>query len=390
MSSPAEFSRAAAALQAGTGPFAIDTERASSYRYDDRAFLVQIRRQGAGTYLLAPEHHRRELGAALAPVLGGQEWVMHAAPSDLPCLGWLGLYPGSVFDTELAARFAGFDHPNLAAVILELFDVELEKGYGDADWSEVPLPHQWRNYAALDVELLNEAAEALRDILAEEEKLEWFYQECAAIQERFADVSEPAPRSWREHKGIGSLRSPRQRAVARALWQRREEIARAQDVAPGRILPNRTLTEIARTLPDSHYALNKVTGFPRRRAGATVLWMDVVEQGMNATPPAMERTRNPVPSKSVWTREHPELWADYQDLRADFEDLAEELHMGPDLVIKPALLRATVWAWGGESGELAGTVRSAADVSPFLRSQGARPWQCDVGAPIIIAGLGLR
>lgn len=120
--SPREFHAAADRLTAGTGPFAIDTERASAYRYDDRAFLVQIRREGAGTFLLAPEHHRAELRAALAPALNGQEWVVHAAPSDLPCLAWLGLYPGRLFDTELAARFAGFAHPNLAAMVLELFD----------------------------------------------------------------------------------------------------------------------------------------------------------------------------------------------------------------------------------------------------------------------------
>lgn len=114
--SPREFHAAADRLAAGTGPFAIDTERASAYRYDDRAFLVQIRREGAGTFLLAPEHHRTELRAALAPVLNGQEWVVHAAPSDLPCLAWLGLYPGRLFDTELAARFAGFAHPNLSLI----------------------------------------------------------------------------------------------------------------------------------------------------------------------------------------------------------------------------------------------------------------------------------
>ena len=55
------FTAAAARLAAGTGPFAIDTERASGYRYDDRAFVVQIRRRGAGTMLFAPEGHRAEL-----------------------------------------------------------------------------------------------------------------------------------------------------------------------------------------------------------------------------------------------------------------------------------------------------------------------------------------
>ena len=69
LSTPDEFTCAAAQLAAGTGPFAIDTERASGYRYDDRAFLVQIRRKGAGTMLFAPEGYREELTTALVPVL---------------------------------------------------------------------------------------------------------------------------------------------------------------------------------------------------------------------------------------------------------------------------------------------------------------------------------
>ena len=115
----AEFKAAASALAAGEGPFAIDTERASSYRYDDRAFLVQVRRKGAGTFLFAPEGKREQLTAALAPVLNDSAWVVHAAPSDLPCLAWLGLYPGTLFDTELAARMAGFEHANLGSMVAE-------------------------------------------------------------------------------------------------------------------------------------------------------------------------------------------------------------------------------------------------------------------------------
>ena len=50
---PAEFSSACAELAQGSGPIAIDAERASGIRYGQRAFLVQLRRANAGTYLLA-------------------------------------------------------------------------------------------------------------------------------------------------------------------------------------------------------------------------------------------------------------------------------------------------------------------------------------------------
>ncbi len=41
-------------LAAGTGPLALDAERASGYRYSQRAYLVQMRREGAGTALIDP------------------------------------------------------------------------------------------------------------------------------------------------------------------------------------------------------------------------------------------------------------------------------------------------------------------------------------------------
>lgn len=388
--SPREFQAGAARLAAGTGPFAIDTERASSYRFDDRAFLVQIRREGAGTFLFAPEHHRDELRAALAPVLNGQKWVVHAAPSDLPSLAWLGLYPGMLFDTELAARFAGFAHPNLAAMVLELFDVELEKGYGDSDWSETPIPRKWRNYAALDVELLNELAVTLRDILAEQDKLDWAYEEFERIVEDHARITGPEPRSWRALKGVSSLRSREQLVVARELWQRRESIARSQDIAPNRVLSHRVLVDIARRVPRSPHEINQVKGFPRRRGGATLRWFDAVETALASPrqqwPKALRRPR-PVPSKSAFNRDFPELWQLYTEIRSDFEALGEELGMSYELILKPSLVRAVVWAACGPEGGVAGEIAADADIPDFLRSQGAREWQVELSTPLLRRGL---
>ncbi|MEK0378793.1 ribonuclease D, partial [Corynebacterium mastitidis] len=190
-SSPQGFARAAEALSRGRGPFAIDTERASAYRYDDRVFLLQVRRAGAGTFLFAPEGHRAELRRCLEPVLGGAEWVLHAAPSDLPSLHALGLRPATLFDTELAGRLAGFERVNLAAMVEELCGYALAKGHGAEDWSRTPLPQDWLDYAALDVELLLDLAEALAEILDRQGKLSWLEQDCAAM------LAAPAPqRGW--------------------------------------------------------------------------------------------------------------------------------------------------------------------------------------------------
>ena len=48
------YLEAVAAIGAGTGPIAIDAERASGYRYSQRAYLIQVFRRGAGTFLFDP------------------------------------------------------------------------------------------------------------------------------------------------------------------------------------------------------------------------------------------------------------------------------------------------------------------------------------------------
>ena len=82
---------AAATLAAGTGPVAVDAERASGYRYGQRAYLVQIRRDGSGSFLVDPvafDDLSRPGGRR-----NDAEWVLHAASQDLPCLSEIGLRP---------------------------------------------------------------------------------------------------------------------------------------------------------------------------------------------------------------------------------------------------------------------------------------------------------
>ena len=67
-SSRHEIARAAELLASGTGPFAVDAERASGFRYSNRAYLVQIRRAGAGTVLIDPVSHGGDSIEVLAPV----------------------------------------------------------------------------------------------------------------------------------------------------------------------------------------------------------------------------------------------------------------------------------------------------------------------------------
>jgi ribonuclease D len=378
LATPASFREAASALSAGQGPLAIDTERASGFRYDDRAFLVQVRRRGVGTFLLDPEGHRTEFTAALAPVLNGRDWILHAASSDLPSLAWLGLYPGSLFDTELAGRLAGLDHVNLAAMTELLLDVRLAKGHGAEDWSQRPLPENWLAYAALDVELLLELGDTMAEILDHQGKLDWASEEFEHVRTTHADITGPAEATWRSVRGVSSLTRPEQLAVARELWMIRESMAVEEDRAVSRILPNKVLVEIARVLPRTTRDLARVKGF---RRGDARFWGEVIQRALDSDPrtwPARERPPRGLPSRQTWASDYPESWERFSTARTLLDDLSADLAIPAENILKPATLRSVAWG-----ATVAREIRTPLDLPDVLRGHQARNWQIELTAPVL-------
>ncbi len=245
------LARVIAAFEAGSGPVAVDAERASGYRYGQRAYLVQLRREGAGTALIDPVACP-DL-SALGDALSGVEWVLHAATQDLPCLREIGMVPTRLFDTELAGRLAGFPRVGLGAMVESVLGFVLEKGHSAVDWSTRPLPEPWLRYAALDVELLVDLRDALEKELDRQGKLDWARQEFDAI----ASAPPPEPRKdpWRRTSGMHKVRRRRQLAVVRELWQTRDRIAQRRDVSPGKVLGDAAIVEAALALPANVHAL---------------------------------------------------------------------------------------------------------------------------------------
>lgn len=381
LTTPAEFSAAADVLAGGTGPFAIDTERASGFRYDDRAFLIQIRRRGSGTVLLDPESFRPELSRELAPVLNRQDWIIHAAATDLPSLSWLDLRPGVLFDTELAGRLAGFDQVNLASMIESLFDVRLRKGHGAEDWSTRPLPEPWLNYAALDVELLPELADVMAEVLDNQGKLRWAEQEFEHVRSQFDSVTEPVATSWWDLKGVGTLKRPAQLAVARELWLERDAFAAERDLAPGRVLANKVIVEVARTLPRTPQDLARVKGFPARKSGAVKRWFAVLTRALTAPeqtwPRPLPHPRG-VPDRRFWSTYYPDEYAVLQEVRASIDDLGADLQIPGENLLQPATLRTMVWMATNTR-----EIHDADSLQGALRDHGARPWQIEQISPVL-------
>src|SRR5581483_7253018 len=150
VSTRSALDQAIAALAAGSGPLAVDAERASGYRYSQRAYLIQLRRHGSGNVLIDPLPFGDVPNDVLAPIttaIAGEEWILHAASQDLPCLTELGMRPSRLFDTELAGRLLNYPRVGLAVMVEELLGFSMLKEHSAVDWSRRPMPEAWLIYA---------------------------------------------------------------------------------------------------------------------------------------------------------------------------------------------------------------------------------------------------
>ncbi|RBY86770.1 ribonuclease D [Blastococcus sp. TBT05-19] len=365
----------AEALRAGTGPVAVDAERASGYRYGQKAYLVQLRRNGSGTGLLDPVP-LPDL-SVIQDAIADAEWVLHAANQDLPCLGEIGLVPGRIFDTELAARLAGLPRVGLGAVVESLLGYSLVKGHSAADWSTRPLPEEWLVYAALDVEVLVDLRDALAAILEEQGKTEWARQEFAAILA--AGPPAPKPDPWRRSK-TRELRSRRQLGMLRAIWEARDELARKRDIAPGRVLPDAAMVAAVQADPKNEGALLELPVF-RGRANRRLVahWFSALARGKaipeDQLPPHSLPGDGP-PAVNRWADRDPAAATRLQVARTGLEELKEK-HGGIPVenILSPDLVRRLMWS-PPEPRE-----RSA--VEGALRAGGAREWQIELTADLL-------
>lgn len=380
LSTPDEFARAADRLAAGTGPIALDTERASGYRYSQRAYLIQIRRIGSGSFLIDPIEHPGAL-APLVEVMDGPEWILHAADQDLPCLTELDFHCARLFDTELAGRLLNLPKVNLAAMVAEFLQLGLAKGHGAADWSHRPLPDEWLNYAALDVEVLVELRDAMHEALAEAERLDWALQEFD--HELHKPPPPPRPDRWRRTSNIHTLRDQRQLAIVRELWTAREKLAARRDVAPGRVLPDSAIITAATAAPESVTALTRlpVFGGPRQRRQADV-WMGAIDRARaldeKELPPRKQPATGPPPINR-WDQRNPDAARRAHEVRPAVKELAETVHVPAENLLAPDLVRELCWE-GIDDGRPDG-------VNDWLAAHGARPWQRGLAAEPISAAL---
>lgn len=365
---------AVANLAAGSGSFALDAERASGFKYSQRAYLVQVHRLGTPIYLIDPiaisPDHSSEPFAGLAAVLATDEWVLHAASQDIPCLRDLGIYPQQLFDTELGSRIAGLPRVSLGAVCEHFLGLKLAKEHSAVDWSTRPLHADWLNYAALDVDVLLELRSALSSALEELGRLEWAEQEfanTAAMQPKAAKVDK-----WRSMTGLNALKDARKFAVAQQLWEVREALAVKLDVSPGRLVPDSSLVHVANTLPKSRPELAGDRGFVGRASRSYIdTWWAAVEAGLKARElPALKVKQEGMPNHRIWPGRFPAADARLKALRPVVQELAEAIGLPPENLITPDFIRQICWQPPEKI--------STDSIANALADYGARKWQIDL------------
>lgn len=364
--------RSVEALERATGPVGIDVERASGFKYFGRAYLLQVFREGAGTFLFDPVH--LETLAPLADVISDDEWVLHAANADLSSLAELGLRPNKIYDTELASRLLGFDRVGLGSMTENLLDTKLEKAYSRADWSTRPLPEPWLEYAALDVMLLPELRNATYELLRQQGKLRFAEEEFEALLswQPKAESSEP----WRKLSGFGKLRSPKQIAMAKELWIARDKFARQLDLAPGRILPNSALIAVALADPRSASELARLKDFTGKYSRTEIdRWWKAIRRAKVNAPVELKQaslTENESAPANVksWERVKPEALKRLQESREVLRAEAERLNIPAENLLSPAVLKAISWDPPEKISDQT--------ISHALRERGARSWQTEL------------
>ena len=365
-----EINEALRVLERGSGPLAVDAERASGFKYSQRAYLLQFARSDSDIVLLDPTTDASL--ASFAAAVNAMPWILHAATQDLPCLREIGFIPTSVYDTELAAKLLGRERVGLGSLLEHELEVVIAKEHSAVDWSTRPIPEEWRAYAALDVEFLPALHLTLYAELEERDRLHWYDQERALLLTFTGPETRAEP--WRRTSGIHAIRDARKQAVVRALWEARDARARELDVSPGRVLHDSVIVDIATHLPTSQAKLEAMRPVHNRNARKDpAYWWSAIETALALSESELPRRQTndgAIPPPKAWPQRNPEAAVRWERVRPATVAVAEALGLQPEVLVSPETIRRLCW-----EGFAIGMDADA--VGELLHQHGARPWQIE-------------
>lgn len=416
-------------LASGSGSLAADAERASGFRYGHEDWLIQFKRKGAGIGLLDPIALGK-LGVdwhEFNEAVGDAPWIIHDSMQDLPGFFDIGLRPRALFDTEIAAKLLGRKRFGLSSVTEYYLGLTLAKEHSAADWSYRPLPRDWRNYAALDVELLIELEEVMSGELKKQGKLLWANQEFAHLLSKGAQKKAPHPNPWLRISHISVLMHDKiGLMIAKELWQKRDELACQYDIAPTLLLSDAAIIEAGKRKPSNSREFRSIrilnervrihTGSeqdkmferyaPIQRKIKPNVWKVVIEDAISRAKSGevaiidyaqssndeddcgcsnessliaknvqdaqesqdVQESQAAPRSMKYWREHHPKRYERLQNVKRSLIKISEDTHTPSEVIIKPQIIRNLCWQDDVEH----------INVKEFLDEQGARMWQSDL------------
>src|SRR3954454_19114222 len=316
------------------GRLGLDTEFMPEGRYKPLLCLVQIV-VGEQVEVLDPIADSFD-PTPLAQVLADPavEIVLHAGRQDVAILRreWQTTFT-NVFDTQVAAGFAGFSaQAGYNGLLHDVLRIRLPKTASFTRWDVRPLTDEQLRYARGDVEHLLPLADEIRRRLEERGRLEWAQEECRAIA---AATDERDPLEvWRRLPRVSGLNA-QERAVARELAAWRERTAAREDRPVGAVLRDPTVVELAKRHPTGRRGLAQIRGLNPdvvRRRGEEIV--KVIEAGLEAEPVKLD----------------------------DSERLASEPQDGPVIALAESLVRARAQ----EAGLAYELIAARADLAPIV------------------------
>lgn len=362
---------------------AIDAERASGFRYGQRAYLLQVGVSGKAIFLIDPvAEYSAELWTELKVVLSSKPWIIHAASQDIPCLAELGITPKEILDTELGSRILGLPRVSLGTITEHYLSLKLAKEHSAVDWSERPLRQEWLEYAALDVDVLHELWSCVEADLIANSKME-----IAKEEFQFLTIPQSKPPKidrWRSLTGLHEIKDARSLTIAKHMWEAREKLAMDRDYAPGRLIPDAAIVAAAKALPKSKSELSSLRSFTGK-ASRTFLdtWWDAYTLGTTTKDLVELRIKaTGIPNHRNWPQKFPEANSRLIAVKAVIADLSAAMSIPPENILSPEISRAICF----EPPQ----VLSAETIGEFLRSKNARSWQIQTVADLFVEALATK
>ena len=241
---------------------AYDTEFISEGKYQPELCLVQIAAEGLLALvdpLEIPD---------LTPLWelfcdGRREMIVHACRSEMEfCHRSIGRLPPQLFDVQVAAGFVGNEYPmGFTSLLRQFLHVSLRKTESRTTWNQRPLTPLQVEYALDDVRYLEALRRVIKTQLAEQERLDWYYEEIEHVKQNLKTYFETP--QWQSLPKISGL-PPRELAILRELWFWREELARQRNIPSSRAFRDDLLVELSRRRTNEEKRIAALRGMQRQ------------------------------------------------------------------------------------------------------------------------------